>query len=87
VLKFTRNTLLGTVAFAAFAIGAIGIAAADDPSPTANPPPAGRHHNPAWAACKQQADEQKIAAGDARRDFMKNCMKSAERAGTPPATS
>jgi hypothetical protein len=87
VLKFTRNTLLGTVAFAALSIGTIGLAAADDTPPPANPPPGGRHHNPAWAACKKQADDQKIEAGDARRDFMKNCVKSAQGAGTPPATS
>jgi hypothetical protein len=54
--------------------------AADEPPSPSTPAPgngAGRHHNPAFAACKKQADDQKLAAGDARRDFMKNCMKSA----------
>ena len=62
---------------------AIGFSAdviADElPPPTTAPAPGndGRHHNPAFAACKRQADDQKIAAGDARHAFMKNCMKSA----------
>ena len=85
------GALLPALAFTLLGAGAIdlsGIAAADD-----NPPPstqpgsdaAGRHHNPAWAACKKQADDQKLAPGDARRDFMKNCLKSAK--SEPPASS
>jgi hypothetical protein len=62
------------------ALGFSTAALADEPPSPSTPEPgsgAGRHHNPAFAACKKQADDQKIAAGDARRDFMKNCMKSA----------
>jgi len=71
-------------------LGASAIAAADETPPPAPPAAApgndgpGRHRNPAWAACKKQADEQKLAPGDARRDFMKNCLKSAH--GSAPAT-
>jgi hypothetical protein len=64
------------------------MAAADDTPPPATAPGSagpGRHHNPAWAACKKQADDQKLEPGDARREFMKSCMKSA-RATDPSAT-
>jgi Spy/CpxP family protein refolding chaperone len=63
-------------------------AAADDAPPPATAPGnegAGRHHDPAWAACKKQADDQKLQPGDARRDFMKNCIKSAH--ASAPAAS
>jgi len=56
------------------------------PPPSTAPSPengAGRRHIPAFAVCKKQADDQKLAAGDARRDFMKNCVKSAKAA--PPS--
>ncbi|HEX4151426.1 MAG TPA: hypothetical protein VHY75_04370 [Steroidobacteraceae bacterium] len=63
----------------------------DAPPPASSPPggeaPQGRHHNPAWAACKKQADDQKLAPGDARHEFMKSCMKSAKDAAPPPASS
>jgi hypothetical protein len=65
------------------AVGLSGIAAADDAPPPATAPgndAAGRHHDPAWAACKKQADDQKLQPGDARHDFMKNCLKSAHAA-------
>ena len=69
-------------------IGVSAAAAAEEPPPPATTPSpengAGRRHNPAFAACKQQADDQKIAAGDARRDFVKNCMKSARAAPPSP---
>lgn len=55
---------------------------ADDPTPPPAPADGGHHRNPAFAACKKQADDQKLARGEARRDFIKNCMKSA-----PPAPS
>jgi hypothetical protein len=75
-------TLFASSLLACGALGFSSIAAADDPPATT--PPAneggGRHHNPAWAACKKQADDQKLEPGDARRDFMKNCMKSAHTA-------
>jgi hypothetical protein len=69
-------------------IGLSGIAAADD-----NPPPAtqpgseasGRHHDPAWAGCKKQADDKKLEPGDARKEFMRSCLKSAH--GSAPASS
>ena len=74
-------------------IGVSAVAVADEPpapsttSPSTTPSPenaAGRRHNPAFAACKKQADDQKLAAGEARREFVKNCMKSA-RAAPPSA--
>ena len=69
-------------------IGLSGIAAADD-----NPPPAtqpgneasGRHHDPAWAGCKKQADDKKLEPGDARKEFMKSCVKASH--GSAPAAS
>jgi hypothetical protein len=64
-------TMLGALSYSAGAI-------ADEPPPAPTPADSGgRHHNPAFAACKQKADDQKIAPGDARRAFIKNCMKSA----------
>lgn len=84
-------TMIPAVAlsFLTFGISGLNIAAADDAPPANSAPPAdtpnGRHHNPAWAACKQQADDQKIAPGDARKEFMKNCIKSAK--STAPAAS
>jgi hypothetical protein len=72
-----------TLAFALLAGSTIGYcvaAAADEPPPPPTAPEndAGRHHhNPAYAACKKQADDQKLEPGDARRDFMRNCVKSA----------
>jgi hypothetical protein len=80
-----KNVFL--VAIAALSIGAGSMALGDDTPPPANPAPGGRHNNPAWAACKKQADDQKLEPGDARRAFMKSCMKSAKASGTPPATS
>jgi hypothetical protein len=64
-------------------------AAFADTPPAGSEPPAdgqnGRHHNPAWVACKKQADDQKIEPGDARKQFMRNCMGSEKSA--PPAAS
>jgi hypothetical protein len=78
---------LSLVLFTGATIGFSAAALADEPPPASTAPPAengaGRRHNPAFAACKKQADDQKLAAGDARRDFMKNCMKSAKAA--PPS--
>jgi hypothetical protein len=87
-----NSALLRAVALAALAIGSLGaagVAFADDtPPPTDNPAHGGRHNNdPAWAACKKQADDQKLQPGDARHEFMKTCMKSAKSSATPPATS
>lgn len=79
-------------AMSALTMGAFGLAAAavaDDAPPPTSAPPAdgtgGRHHNPAWAACKKQADDQKLEEGDARKEFMKNCLQAAKSA--PPTTS
>jgi psiF repeat-containing protein len=74
------------VAIAALSIAAGSVALGDDTPPPANPAPGGRHNNPAWAACKKQADDQKLPPGDARRDFMKNCLKSAKSSAPTPAS-
>jgi invasion protein IalB len=86
----TINALLPALALVLFTGATMqvsAVAAADEPPPppTTTPPEngAGRRHNPAFAACKKQADDQKLTAGTARRDFMTNCMKSAQAA--PPA--
>jgi hypothetical protein len=67
----------------------VNVAAADDTPPPNSAPPAdgqtGRHHNPAWTACKKQADDQKIAPGDAHKEFMRNCINSAKN--TAPAAT
>jgi hypothetical protein len=91
------TALVQAFLFSALAAASLGVnasAVADDAPPPAsapspdNPPDSGkaRHHNPAWAACKKQADDQKLAPGDARRDFMKSCLKSAKESA-PPASS
>ena len=86
--QLARKTMfLRAIALAALTIGAGGIALGDDNPPPANPAPGGRHNNPAWAACKKQADDQKLQPGDARHEFMKSCLKSAKSSGTAPATS
>jgi hypothetical protein len=85
------TVMIPVLAFSSLTIGALGpnIAAADDTPPPNSAPPAdapnGRHHNPAWAACRKQADDQKIAPGDARKDFMKKCIDSAK--SSAPAAS
>jgi hypothetical protein len=85
--RATKTVFLRSVAIAALTIAAASVALGDDTPPPANPAPGGRHNNPAWAACKKQADDQKLQAGDARHDFMKNCMKSAKDSGAAPAKS
>lgn len=78
-----RKTLrLRAIVFAAVTITAGSVALADDNPPPSNAPAGGRHDNPAWAACKKQADDQKLQPGDARREFMKSCLKSAKKSGT-----
>jgi hypothetical protein len=79
-----KTVFLYSVALTALGIAASSVALGDD-TPPANPTPGGRHNNPAWAACKKQADDQKMQAGDARHEFMKNCMKSAKDSGAAPA--
>lgn len=85
--RATKTVFLRGVAIAALTIAAGSVALGDDTPPPANPAPGGRHNNPAWAACKKQADDQKLQPGDARREFMKTCMKSAKSSATTPATS
>jgi hypothetical protein len=88
------NALLQALLSSTVAWGALGLVAtamADDPPPPATAPvadpsdgPRGRHHDdPAWQACKKQADDQKLARGDARRDFIKNCVKAAKDPAHP----
>jgi hypothetical protein len=73
------------VAIAALAIGVAGVALSDEPPPADNPAVHGdHHHDPAWGACKKQADDQKLQPGDARREFMKACLKSAKAAPPQP---
>ena len=86
--------LLPALALAASMLGVLGIYTlgnADDNPPansTSGPgAPSELHRNPAWDACKKQADEQKLQTDDARHEFMKNCIKSARSAGTAPAAS
>jgi hypothetical protein len=89
IRAYKLTTLLPVIAVTLWTGSAVGLsagAAADDTPPPATAPgndASGRHHNPAWAACKKQADDQKLQPGDARRDFMKNCVKSAH--GSAPA--
>jgi hypothetical protein len=83
--------MIPALAISSLTLGTLGlnIAVADDAPPAKSAPPTdapnGRHHNPAWAACKKQADDQKIAPGDAHKEFMKNCINSAK--STAPAAS
>jgi hypothetical protein len=82
-----KAVFLRALAVAALIIGTADVVLGDDTPATANPAPGGRHNNPAWAACKKQADDQKLQPGDARREFMKTCLKSAKKSETAPATS
>ena len=82
----TRLSHLALLTVGAIACSSIAMAADTPPTPAApGNDPSNRHHNPAWAACKKQADDQKLEAGDARHEFMRNCLKSAH--GTAPAAS
>ncbi|MGA2776607.1 MAG: PsiF family protein [Steroidobacteraceae bacterium] len=86
------STIALNIALAASAVGPAGLAFADDPTPPAAGAdgatgPNGRHHNAAWAACKQKADDQKLERGDARREFMKDCLKSAGNSAPPPPST
>jgi hypothetical protein len=84
---------LPALAWATIALAGIGqsvVSYADDAPPPASQPdaaPGMRHHNPAWAACKQQADDKHLQPGEARHEFMKSCLKSARDAATPPPAS
>jgi len=80
-----KTVFIRAVAIASLSMAAGSLALGDDTPTPANPAPGGRHNNPAWAACKKQADDQKLPPGDARHDFMKNCLKSAKDSGAAPA--
>ena len=80
----TRLSCLALLTVGAIACSSIAMAADTPPAPAApGNDPNNRHHNPAWAACKKQADDQKLEPGDARHEFMRNCLKSAH--GAAPA--
>jgi psiF repeat len=92
-MTFVKKLLatIPVLAMSSLTMATLGVntAAADDTPPPNSAPPAdgpnGRHRNPAWAACKKQADDQKLEPGDARKEFMKNCINSAK--GTAPAAT
>jgi hypothetical protein len=91
ILKSALPAALGSAALL-FGLGAALPARADDPPQPANPapPPNGGHdhrNDPAWQACKKQADDQNLERGEARRAFMKNCLKSAQGTSPPPPAS
>jgi hypothetical protein len=78
-------TLIPVLAIPALTIATLilpTVAVAEDTPPANSAPPSDdanrQHHDLEWVACKKQADDQKLAPGDARREFMKNCMKSAK---------
>jgi hypothetical protein len=82
----TLTALIPAFALLSWSAASGALAAADDTPPPASAPGSegpGRHHDPAWAACKKQADDQKLQHGDARREFMHGCLKSAH--GSTPA--
>lgn len=83
------RTWYAVTASVALGIGLSSLTSADNaPAPAAQPDqPGGRHHNPAWAACKKQADDKNLEPGDARHEFMKSCMKAARDAGTTSPAS
>jgi psiF repeat len=79
------TALIPALALSTLTLGAFGFTtaamAADAPPSDSAPPadgPNARHHNPAWAACKKQADDQKLEAGEARKEFMKSCLNSSK---------
>ena len=81
------SLLLATLTLCSFVVSAVTYGDDAPPSSALDVAPGGRHHNPAWAACKKQADDQKLEPGDARHAFMKNCMKAAkESAPAAPAS-
>ncbi len=78
------------LALAALTFGcmlAVASAGADEgatpPNPPNDSPPSGNRQQ--WQECRKQADAQKLPRGDARREFMRNCIKSAKAAPAQPA--
>jgi hypothetical protein len=92
MIRSHLTTLIPALALSVLAMASSSIAAPDDDTPPPNSAPGadaprnGPHHNPAWQACNKQADDQNITAKDARREFMKSCMKSAKEAPPPPSS-
>jgi len=91
MIRIVRSALPAALGSAALlvGVGAAFPARADDPPQTANPAPApngGHDHrnDPAWQACKKQADDQNLERGEARRAFMRDCLKSAQGTPTQP---
>jgi hypothetical protein len=78
---------LSLILFTGATIGVSAVAVADDPPPPSTTP---SPEKGCWTAPQsrtgrmQQADDQKLTAGAARRDFVKKCVKSAP-AATPSA--
>jgi hypothetical protein len=93
MIRSHLTTLIPALALSALAMASLSVAAPDDDTPPPNSAPgadaprSGPHHNPAWQACNKQADDQNITAKDARREFMRSCMKSAKEAPPPPPSS
>jgi hypothetical protein len=87
-----HRSLRATVACAAFALvielAAGNVASAQSP-PTPNAPGAGPHgaNRAQWEACRKQADDQKLARGEARREFMRNCVKNSSPGGSQQQSS
>jgi hypothetical protein len=65
---------------AALALATAGVASADQSAPAPNPPADAPHgaNRQQWDLCRKQADDQKLARGEARREFMRNCMKGSQ---------
>jgi hypothetical protein len=94
MIRSHLTTLIPALTLSALAMASWSVAAApgDDTPPPGSAPGAdvprnGPHHNPAWQACNKQADDQNITAKDARREFMRSCMKSAKAPPPPPPSS
>ncbi len=86
-----RTTFIPALALSALAAGSLGTSAslADDTPPPSTVPGAkapNPQHSAAWQACKKQADDAKIPAGDPRRQFIKSCLQSAKDAAPPPSS-
>jgi hypothetical protein len=64
-------------------LAAGSVASAQSP-PTPNAPGTGPHgaNRAQWEACRKQADDQKLARGEARREFMRNCVKNSSPGGS-----
>jgi hypothetical protein len=80
-----RHRLPVAAWYAALLLATAGIAATDQSAPAPSPP-ADAPHGPnrqQWEACHKQADDQKLARGEARREFMKNCMKGSQPGAAP----